>query len=73
MFRCVCYSKVEMSGLFLQNSLCVSGARDGSVKLTNLKTHKILCGYKHTSKDEEENCSVEAQRYWFNDHGQSSL
>ena len=30
------------------------------MKLTNLKTHKILCGYKHTSKDEEENCSVEA-------------
>ena len=49
----------------------MSGGRDGSVRLTNLKTHKVqiieevielkvLCGYEHTSKDEEENCSVEA-------------
>lgn len=48
----------------------MSGGRDGSVRLTNLKTHKVgvdrggelkvLSGYEHTSKDEEENCSVEA-------------
>ena len=41
-------------------SLCASGARDGSVRLTQLTTHKIVASFAHTSENEEENCSVEA-------------
>lgn len=29
------------------------------MKLTNMKTHKVLGGYQHTSSNSDENCSVE--------------
>lgn len=51
---------IECVDLYSQMSLSASGARDGSVRLTNLKTNEIVASYQHTSADENENCSVEA-------------
>ncbi|KAK8827772.1 hypothetical protein WA556_000741 [Blastocystis sp. ATCC 50177/Nand II] len=44
-------------------ALCVSGGRDGSVCLTNAKTHRVLCRYNHKSDNPDVNCSVEAVRF----------
>lgn len=37
----------------------MTGGRDGSVCLTNAKTHRVLCRYNHKSENPDMNCSVE--------------